>query len=179
MTQIEYRLKLGQDEFVIKADVANEIEFFEKMSFYSNLPKTGPNGETDLKVVHRTTREGHNYYSLVSEKSGMEFKFGQVKEAKGGGLYPKGWVPLYQRDQEQTNDVPNQTTSAPLLGAPVMPQPVQQSSPVNSNFPGMVNPTTGPSASVAQPQARPAASAPTPQVQNAAANVLARFGVKS
>lgn len=103
MLNIEYRLKLGQDEFIIKADVKNEKEFFEKMSFYSSLPKTAPNGATDLKLVVRTTKKG-TYYSLISESEKVEFQLGQHKE--GGTMYPKGWIPLYQAEQEQGAPVP-------------------------------------------------------------------------
>lgn len=102
--QVEYTIKLGQDEFKLIANVENEIEFFSKLSFYSSLPKTGPGGETDLKISHRTTKEGHNYYSLVSELAGQEFRFGLLTAKNGGGLYPKGWAPIYRGDgqAEQT-----------------------------------------------------------------------------
>lgn len=125
MIQVEYKIKLGQDEFIVKAEVKDEIEFFKKMSFYSNLPKVGPNGETDLKITHRTTTQGYNYYSLVSEKAGQEFKFGQVND-KDGGLYPKGWSPIFQGNNDDQAQQQN-TVQAPLVGAPVQaPAPVQQ-----------------------------------------------------
>jgi hypothetical protein len=187
MLSVEYRLKLGQDEFVIKADVKNEKEFFEKMAFYSSLPKTAPGGATDLKLVVRTTKKG-TYYSLISETEKVEFQLGQHKE--GGTLYPKEWIPLYQAEQEQGAAVPfgSQETQqthnkqAPVpFGAtqnaaphgygtiPQQPQvaPTQQVNvPVsvpttNPVFPGMVNPVTGPNATT---QAVPAAPV---QPQNA------------
>lgn len=205
MLNIEYRLKLGQDEFIIKADVKNEKEFFEKMSFYSSLPKTAPNGATDLKLVVRTTKKG-TYYSLISETEKVEFQLGQHKE--GGTMYPKGWIPLYQAEQEQGAPVPfgsqeAQTTNtqqapvpfgatqhaAPSHNYGMVPQPQvpptqQVNTPaqvptVNPAFPGLVNPVIGPNATTA-PAApvQPQASATpavNPNIQNMANNVLARF----
>jgi hypothetical protein len=188
MLQVEYRLKLGQDEFVLKAEVKDEKEFFETMAFYSSLPRTAPGGSSDLKIGFRTTKEGHKYYSLVSEKEKMEFKLGQNKEAQGGGLFPKGWEPLYQGEKEQSAPQQQYQSQAPLIG----------------QFPGLVNPTTGPTAAapIQAPVAAPAFAAPipqpmaapiqptpaavpapmpvqaaNPQVTAVANNVLARFGI--
>ena len=191
MLQVEYRLKLGQDEFVLKAEVKDEKEFFETMSFYSSLPKAAPGGSTDLKISFRTTKEGHKYYSLVSEKEKLEFKFGQNKENQGGGLFPKSWESLYQGDKEQS--------------APQQQYQQQPQAPLVGQFPGLVNPVTGPSAAVQAPvsaapafvapnqmpqpmaapiQPTPAATpapmptqAANPQVTAVANNVLARFGI--
>lgn len=196
MLKVTYRLRLGQDEFELQAEVKDEKELFETLSFYSSLPKTAPKGANDLKITFRTTKKGHKYYSLVSESEKKEFKFGQNLEANGGGLFPKGWSDLYEG--EDRDDAP-QTQQAPLnFGQPV-PAPVGQ-------FPGLVNPVVGPSASapVQAPVARPPAfippavqmpvpqtiAAPTPaaipapaapvvnpQVTAVANNVLARFGI--
>lgn len=200
MIQAEYRLKLGQDEFIIKAECKNEKDFFQKMAFYSSLPKTAPGGATDLKLVVRETAKG-TYYSLISEQEKLEFKLGQHKE--GDTLYAKGWEPLYQKDDEGQS----QQASAPAFGTQQQAAPAQQAAPpFNGQFPGMVNPTTGPTAqtqaapapafgagqmpvpqTVAAPAAAPtpAAAAPaaapaaaTPQVQAVANSVLSRFGIK-
>lgn len=112
--QVEYKLKLGQDEFTLKADVKDEKDFFEQMSFYSNLPRTAPGGATDLKLVFRSTKKGHKYYSLISEIEQMEFKLGQNLEASGGGLFPKGWERAHSN--ENSNEGFPQTT--PLIGQP-------------------------------------------------------------
>jgi hypothetical protein len=108
--QVEYKLKLGQEEFTLKTEVQNEIEFFQKMAFYSGLPKTGPNGENDLKLVHRTTKKG-DYYSIVSVSAGQEYRLGILKE---GGLFPKGWAPIYgtSEDAEETATSTAQATVA-------------------------------------------------------------------
>lgn len=200
--QAEYRLKIGQDEFLLKFDVANVLDFFEKVSFYSNLPKTGPNGETDLKISHRTTKQGYNYYSLVSEQAGQEFRFGQPKEDPKS-LFPKGWAPIYKGED---NDQSQQSIQAPLP-IPGLPTPAQYQAPVvhqaplpiappqqyqppvappvqmpNPNFPGMVPPHVGPSAAapthVGIPATPPAgAGALNPAQAAAANNVLSRFGL--
>jgi hypothetical protein len=190
MLNVEYRLKLGRDEFVIKAEVKNEKEFFEQMSFYSNLPRTAPGGSDDLKLVFRTTKKGHKYYSLISEKEKMEFKLGQNLEANGGGLFPKGWQPAYQPDTEDNDQVPQ---GQPVVGAaPIITQQQQAA------YPGLTNPVVGPSATMPTPVAMPtppvqqtvvatapqaapapvAAATQNPQVQAIAGNVLARFGIQ-
>jgi hypothetical protein len=201
MLKVTYRLKLGQDEFELQSEVKDEKDFFEQMSFYSNLPKTAPGGAADLKLVFRTTKKGHKYYSLVSEKEKMEFKFGQNLEANGGGLFPKGWEKLYEgADQD---DQPQQRPAAPVvIGqqqaapqpqtqfiAPPIAAPAQQQAPAPIQAPVFVAPqVTMPAPSVAPVQApvmptpaavpqQAAAPAVNPNVQAVATNVLARFGI--
>lgn len=180
--QVEYRLKLGQDEFVLKAEVNDEKEFFEKMSFYSNLPKVGPNGELDVKLMFRTTKEGYKYYSILSEKAGMEYKFGQVNE-KNGGLYPKGWEPAYGG----SNDNSGAPASSPFPTA--MPQPQTNIAPPTFAPPAFVAPApqvnmAPPVQQYAPPVQQPAAppvqtQAPNQQAVATVANdVLSRFGIK-
>lgn len=108
MIQVEYKLKIGADEFTIKAEAKNEKEFFETMSFYTSLPKTGPGGETDLKLVYRNVK-GYTFYSLVSEKAQKEFQLGQYKE--GDGLYAKGWETLYKKDGSDDEEEEGERTS--------------------------------------------------------------------
>lgn len=179
MLQVEYRLKLGQDEFVLKAEVKDEKEFFEKMSFYASLPRQAPGGATDLKLSFRTTTQGYKYYSLVSDSEKMEYKFGQVND-KDGGLYPKGWEQVYEGGSEQAEQAPAQSPAraqarpaaatpraAARQAAPTINQPAQASAP-------MPTPMTAPT-----PAVQPAAAAPAanPQVAATANSVLARFGI--
>lgn len=195
MLKVTYRLKLGQDEFELQSEVKDEKDFFEQMSFYSNLPKTAPGGSADLKLVFRTTKKGHKYYSLVSEKEKMEFKFGQNLEANGGGLFPKGWEKLYEGTQEQDDQQPQQQRSAPLItvgqqaapqqSAPAAPPVTQQfvAPPVQFQSPMPIPQTVAPPVTAAPiapspaavPQSTPAAA--NPQVTAVANNVLARFGI--
>lgn len=170
MLKVTYRLKVGQDEFELNLDVKDEKEFFEQISFYSNLPKTAPGGSTDLKVVFRKTTKGHKYYSLVSEKEKKEFKFGQNTDSNGGGLFPKGWDDLYEGEGAKQ---PDAGVSAPMPG--MAPQNVQKApQQVMPAMPGMLVP---PQAVTQAPPAVPQSTQPSPQVQATAANVLARFGL--
>jgi hypothetical protein len=207
MLQVTYRLKVGLDEFELKADVKDEKEFFETVSFYSNLPKTAPGGATDLKIVFRTTKKGHKYYSLVSESEKQEFKFGQNMEASGGGLFPKGWAPLYQGENEEEqqgggvdfNAKMQAQTAAPKQQQPAfLTPPAQQQQaapPQQSTFkmPTPVTPPAAPAFTAPNPQfpglvnpttgptAAPAQAAPAPaanpQVNQVATDVLKRFGI--
>lgn len=177
MTQVEYKIKLGSDEFTLRLDVKDTVEFFEKLSFYSNLPKTGPNGETDLKITHRTTTEGYNYYSIVSEKAGMEYKFGQPKEAPTK-MYGKGWEPLFKKDGEAAPRAAAPIgVQAPLIGqTQVAPQPqFVAPSPTPVAVP---TPIATPQVVATPQQIAPAVTAaPAPQTAAIANNVLARFGI--
>lgn len=180
MLQVEYKLKLGQDEFVLRADVKNEIEFFQTMSFYSNLPRVGPNGETDLKITHRTTKDGYNYYSIVSQQAGKEFKFGQIND-KDAGLFNKGWEDLYVA----SNDGTAQTVGVGIQAQPVQQAPIQSQQPV---VPQQVRTQTAGITVPAQPQVFPGVvtqsqtTAPVqpanPQITQAATDVLKRFGIQ-
>lgn len=198
MIQVEYRLKLGQDEFVIKGDFKNEKEFFQRMAFFSSLPKTAPNGATDLKLVVRETKKG-TYYSLISEQEKMEFQLGQHKE--GDTLYAKDWVPLFQGEADGEEQAPapafGQKTQAAAPAQGFKTAAKQASAPAPAF--GQAAPqaaTPAPSFNMPQPQAQsfaapaqqaataqtpaPAAPAPTtnPQVAAVANNVLSRFGIK-
>lgn len=191
--QVEYRLKLGQEEFLLKVDVNNVLEFFEKLSFYSNIPKVGPNGETDLKISHRTTTQGYNYYSLVSEQAGMEYRFGQPKEDPKI-LFPKGWQPIFKGEGEQTqapaqNLAPRQTPGVPAQAptqnlAPQTPA-VPAFNPGVAATPAQLAPTMpSPSFPAQQAPIAPPAQVNTPPTQGLspaaqqkANNVLNRFGL--
>lgn len=197
MLNVEYRLKLGQDEFIIKGEYKNEKEFFNKMSFFSSLPKTAPGGATDLKLVVRETKKG-TYYSLISEQEKLEFQLGQHKE--GDTLYAKGWVPLYQGDADDNASSAAAPIAAPIqtpkaaapvqaqapIAAPVTqqfvaPAAVQAPAPVQA-APAPVQmpaPVAAPQPVAAPVQAAPAPAAPpaNPQTAAIANNVLARFGI--
>lgn len=191
MLEATYRLKLGQDEFELKATVKDEKEFFETMSFYSSLPKSAPGGSSDLRLAFRTTTDGYKYYSLVSETEKMEFRFGQNLEKNGGGLFPKGWEPLFQGEGQQAQAQAPRAAAAPKP-SPLPPSPtgtprVTAMPPKPAAMPSM--PTLAqPQAAVPTPAvatAPPVATQPAPQpaaVQNpqvttVANNVLARFGI--
>lgn len=183
--QAKFRLTIGQDEFELNFDVKDEKDFFEQVSFYSGLPKTAPGGSTDLKIAFRTTKEGHKYYSLVSEKEKKEFKLGQNKEAQGGGLFPKGWDDLYEAEGSQ-NSGQTQQSAAPIIGqqttaraqtqAPIIGQQAPQQAPAVQYAPPP-QPAAPAVTSAPQSVATPAAASANPQVTQVATNVLARFGI--
>lgn len=186
MLNVKYCLKLGQDMFEITGDFKTEKEFFQKMAFFSNLPKTAPNGATDLKLVVRETKKG-TYYSLVSESEKMEFQIGQHKE--GDTLYAKDWVPLYQAETEQGaatfGGQTQKTATAPAFGtqtaAPAQTAaPVQTAAPAfGTQAPAPAQPTTPVApAPAAQTTAAPAAAV-SPAIQQTANNVLSRFGIQA
>lgn len=197
MLEATYRLKLGQDEFELKATVKDEKEFFETMSFYSSLPKTAPGGATDLRLAFRTTTDGYKYYSLVSESEKMEFRFGQNLEKNGGGLFPKGWEPLFQGEGQQQapppaarppvaatapkpSALPPSPTGAPRVTA--MPPKPSAMPTLSQPAAAVPMPAVAPAPSAPTPAAMPASVQPAPvqnpQVTAVANDVLARFNIK-
>lgn len=172
--EVSYRLRLGADEFTLKFDVATEKELFEKASFYCNLPKVGPNGEDDLKLKH-TKVKNYDYYSVVSEKAGQEFKFGIRQSDKA--LFPKGWEPLFNSGSDDEEG----STSAPIIGG----GPVVTQAPAVVQAPLIGAPVVAQQSVVAPAQAlptpAPAANAPlvtaSPQTQAAANDILKRFKI--
>jgi hypothetical protein len=114
-------MTVGTDEFNITIEAANEKEVFEKLSFFANMPKTGPNGETDLKLRFKQV-DDYTYYSLVSEQAGQEFRFGISKKDKS--LFPKGWEPLYGATTS-SNDKVNATPSTFKRPAPAKVEQVE------------------------------------------------------
>src|SRR5712675_2205660 len=96
--KVQFELTIGLNKFTLIEDVDSHTDFFKKMAFYSALPKTGPNGETDLVIQHRVAQKQYDYYSIVCKSADMEYKFGQPKEAQGV-LFPKGWEKIYHGDQ--------------------------------------------------------------------------------
>lgn len=185
MLKVTYKLKLGQDEFELTAEVKDEKDFFETLSFYSSLPKTAPGGSDDLKISFRTTKKGHKYYSLVSEKEKKEFKFGQNLDTNGGGLFPKSWSDLFGQDDDETQE---STVQVPTFGkaqpGQLIPTAAKAAPAFNPSAAGFTAPQTTKAAApvltvpvtkVAVPEA--AAPAANPSVAAVADNVLARFGI--
>jgi hypothetical protein len=128
------QLSLGDDLLTIESEITNVKDLFKFHSMFADIPKQGPNGEDDLHLYYRKTKEGYEYYSVVSPKAGMEFEFGQAKI--GGELFPKGWVKIQRGhyiegvEQETTQavaagkcaQVPARTEAATqIAGAPSSP----------------------------------------------------------
>ena len=170
--QIEFTLNLGGVEFKITEEADSHAKFFEKVSFFSMLPKVGPNGEADLKFVHRTTKEGYDYYSLVSESAKKEYTFGQPQK-EPGVLFGKGWQDLYegnngqaqsnafgQQQQQQQQPAQNTFGQQPAQQQQQAPAQEQQAAPA-------LTPST----------TQPVNDASAPAQNDAAQTVLSQFGI--
>lgn len=97
--KIEFKKKIGLTEFTFHVESAGIKDFFEKVSEYEDIPTKGPNGEEDLRIAFRTTKQGHKYYSVVCESAKQEFKFGQSTD--NVSMFPKGWEPMYEGNNDQ------------------------------------------------------------------------------
>ena len=117
--KFRFKKKVGEIEFEFEQEVSTHTEFFDSVEFFSSLPATGPNGETDLRFAHRTP-QGYDYFEIVSEKAGQRFCFGEHKNSKGS-LFPKTWEPIFQGndggDYHNQPDPPTQRESRPAQPA--------------------------------------------------------------
>lgn len=173
--KVQFELEIGKNKFTLIEDVETNADFFKKLSFYSTLPKVGPNGEDDLVIQYRVAQKQYEYYSIVSQKAGQEFKFGQSKEAKGS-LFAKGWEPLYKADGDEDGDSQSAPSGGIGIGAPSA-APAPAAAPAAGASIGIGAPkaaTPAPAPAAAKPAAAPAAA---PQVAAQAANILSKFGI--
>jgi hypothetical protein len=157
---VQFKLKIGENEFTLSSEVENQIEFFKTVSFYSSLPKVGPSGETDLKLVYRQV-QSYEFFSIVSEKAGLEYKFGQLKEPKGE-LFAKGWEPIYNAqgsDNSQDAELAQET----------MPEPQQLAKPAPAARKTTTTTTTT--------KVSNGAVANNAKAKNAASSILNKYGI--
>lgn len=176
--KVQFELVIGENKFTLTEEVESNTDFFKKLHFYSTLPKVGPNGETDLQLRFRVAQKQYEYYSIVSEKAGMEFKFGQPKEAKGV-LFPKGWEPLFKAEgEDESNEAGNSAGMGSVglggLGATVAPTPAPAAAQAPAAGLGAVS---APAQATPKPAAAAPAPAATPQVAAQASSILAKFGI--
>jgi hypothetical protein len=183
--QVQFKLNVGRNEFTLVENVESHADFFKKMAFYSTLPKVGPGGEDDLVIQHRVAQKVYDYFSIVSQKAKMEFKFGQSKTAPGS-LFAKGWEPLYEGGDEAgegaentgggigfTGAAQNVGLGGPSIG---IGGPQAQQTPTPASAPQGIGALAASAAPT--PAAQPSAPAQTPPaVQKKANDILAKFGV--
>lgn len=175
--KFELELVIGETKYKILEDAETHQEFIEKASFFSAIPKSGPNGETDLKLVHRVAQGKYDYYSIISEKAQMEFKLGQSQQ-KPGALFAKGWEKLYTQDQNQGYQ--QESVQAPQYERPQVPQMQQAPVAPQPQVPQMQTTGVNHSPPVTSQPVQPAMPAPPPsQTQNQAlaTDVLKKFGI--
>lgn len=150
--QFKLKKKIGQTEFEITETAEDAKDFFKRVSFFNTLPSVGPNGEDDLVITYRATKEGHEYFSIVSQKAKQEFKLGQSKD--NITLYAKGWEPLFEGNSDTQ-------TAAPVAATVVAP---------------VVAPVAAQVAEVA-PVTAPVTSAPVQPTTNAYSDVLSKYNL--
>lgn len=185
----QFEVIIGENKFILSEEIENQADFFKKLHFYSSLPKAAPNGSTDLVLRFRKakTKLGKDceYYSIVSEKEKMEYKFGQ-QQGVVGGLFPKGWEPLFNSgsNSENSDDQPSDDDQASVspgqsvgLGATSVnltnSQPKQTTVTQGLGLGSAIKSV----ASKVEQSAQIAAPAQT-QVQNKAKSILDKFGVR-
>ena len=104
--KIRFTKQVGEMAFEVEDEAKDEKALFDAVEFWSSLPSEHPSGAKDLRFAHRQAqnREGKtiNFYEIVCESKKERFCFGQRSE--GGGLFPKGWEPVYQRDEHDPGD---------------------------------------------------------------------------
>lgn len=172
--QFSFEINIGQTKFTITESAENHKEFIEKASFFTSLPTTGPNGETDLKLVKRKTAKG-DYYSIISDQANMEFKLGQSKDMKT--LYAKGWEAKFNGAQMNDGD-DEESAPQPAAQAPSIPAANKATtSAATLPRPSMPRPNV-PAATQTPAPATNTAATPAPAQSNAVNSVLAKYGIK-
>lgn len=107
--------KIGIIQYQFHVEVQDELEFFQKASFYANIPtKCGNCQCEDVHPDVRGTKKG-DYYQIKCTQCHYEFKYGQYK---AGGLFNKNepWSPPYQPDGGGS-----QSNGPPAKGLPEPP----------------------------------------------------------
>lgn len=84
--------QIGEQHFTFEDEAANDLEFFQKASFISSLPKSCEVcGSNEIVPRFQQTKEGYKYAKVVCLACHKELQFGQF--AKGdGSLFRKQWV---------------------------------------------------------------------------------------
>ncbi len=96
--EFSFPKQIGNRIITIKFEADTPADFFEQIAFYDSLPERSPKGATDLRFVvrHPKDKSGNpvTYYSIISEKDGLELKIGQHRN-NPKSLFVKGeWVKL-------------------------------------------------------------------------------------
>jgi len=92
--KISFEVIVGSNKFTIEDTIESTADLFKKVSFFSQLPKEGPNGEKDLTLKFRTTKEGYEYYSIYSPSANKELSLGQSLKDEGALFikFSEGWI---------------------------------------------------------------------------------------
>ncbi len=107
--------KVGDLELEIEAEGRDEKDIFPQLEFWTSLPSAHPGGATDFQFRARPaqTRDGKKvkYYEITCPSADQRFCFGQATDEAGGGLFPKGWEPIYHGDSGDSDyrEEPRQT----------------------------------------------------------------------
>lgn len=109
---------IGNTTHTIEQEVGSHKEYFQAAAFWDSLPRVGPNGETDLIIVHRTPKKDGEYLSYIEiqcPSAKKRFEIGEHKQSKRG-MYPKtsrGWIDLgaSRDDEEEEQEEPKNTRS--------------------------------------------------------------------
>lgn len=88
--EYQFQKQIGNTMFTFRGTAEDHCDFFRQVEFYTQLPEVGPNGEKDLALLVRRTKNKDEYFSIVSKSANKQFLLGQLKEPKGH-LFPKHW----------------------------------------------------------------------------------------
>ncbi len=106
--KVTLKKQCGDLELIVEAEGKSEKEIFPQLEFWSALPKAHPSGATDFEIRVRPakTRDGKSvkYYEITCPSVDQRFCFGQATDDAGGGLFPKGWQPIFHGDGEDSQD---------------------------------------------------------------------------
>lgn len=96
------QVKFKDANFEVTFEGKDCKDIFEQLANFQEVfgHKTKDGGLGRYSV--RQDKEGNNYYELVDAKTKTRLQFGQRK--KGGALFPKKWVPLYEENHNEDEE---------------------------------------------------------------------------
>lgn len=91
--------RVGDLELEIEAEGKDEKDIWPQLEFWSSLPTEHPTGAKDFQIRARPAKtsagKSVKYYEITCPSADQRFCFGQATDDAGGGLFPKGWEPIY------------------------------------------------------------------------------------
>jgi hypothetical protein len=111
--KVSFEVIVGSNKFTVEDTIESTADLFKKVSFFSQLPKEGPNGEKDLTLKYRTTKEGYEYYSIYSPSANKELSLGQSLKDEGALFikFSEGWIDVPTGDSSSKKKTKSKVSS--------------------------------------------------------------------
>lgn len=110
-------IKLGDTEAEISITSESLPMMLHHLAFIESLPKVGPDGEKDLKLISRVAGEDkHHYLMLRSDKANKEMVLHNFKALPGAMYVTNEWKTIYGRDNRNESPASTDDLASLLSG---------------------------------------------------------------